>query len=460
MGGSPHPEGMAGEGANGGTPDDTATCGRELVLGTEGIIVESEDELRALAGVSVIHGNLSLLTNVGLDLLSCLTTVDGNLEIYRPEGTTLHGLDALTHVGGELLIHDNALLENLNGLGSLATVGGSLRVWGHALLKSLSGLTSLSAVTGELDVDTNPSLEGLEGIERLEKVGDLGISSNQQLTSLTGLVALRRAGGLFIEDNDRLEGLAGLEAIEQTGDVWLAGSNLKDLTALGRLTSLTGSLIVVNIGPSLEGLHNIESVDGNVYIDSQVTSLDGLRGLRSISGDLTIEASSAHDLAGLGPLSVARDVTVSGGFQTLSGIENITIGHSLNLVDCAELLDLSPLSSLTSLNGSFVIGGNAGLTDLEGLENLTTIGGDLSIERWCRWLSDVTAPFTSCNSNTFLSSLHGLRGLTHLGGSLLIEDNPALPTCEAEWLRDHIGSDALDGTVTISGNDDTGTCAP
>jgi hypothetical protein len=43
---------------------------------------------------------------------------------------------------------------------------------------------------------------------------------------------------------------------------------------------------------------------------------------------------------------------------------------------------------------------------------------------------------------------------------LLITGNPQLATCEAEWLRDHIGVENIADSFHIGENDDDGTCAP
>ena len=39
-------------------------------------------------------------------------------------------------------------------------------------------------------------------------------------------------------------------------------------------------------------------------------------------------------------------------------------------------------------------------------------------------------------------------------------DNPELATCEAEQLSERIGIDSATHDVSISGNDDAGTCTP
>ena len=63
-----------------------------------------------------------------------------------------------------------------------------------------------------------------------------------------------------------------------------------------------------------------------------------------------------------------------------------------------------------------------------------------------------------CRHNVLLSNLRGLRGLTSIGGDLIVNRNPAIPTCEAEWLRDSVGVPDIAGSIDLSGNSSTGTC--
>jgi len=51
-----------------------------------------------------------------------------------------------------------------------------------------------------------------------------------------------------------------------------------------------------------------------------------------------------------------------------------------------------------------------------------------------------------------------LPALASLGGGLYIFGNPALPTCQAEAIRDHLLAAGFRGDVQISGTDDAGTC--
>ena len=74
------------------------------------------------------------------------------------------------------------------------------------------------------------------------------------------------------------------------------------------------------------------------------------------------------------------------------------------------------------------------------LPALTLVGDDLQLE-----------------GNAALASFD-LSAVTYIGGNLLISTNAALPTCAAEGLRDTIGLANIGGAVSISANDDLGTC--
>lgn len=74
-----------------------------------------------------------------------------------------------------------------------------------------------------------------------------------------------------------------------------------------------------------------------------------------------------------------------------------------------DITNLEGLNSLTSIGGSLEIFGNQSLTSLSGLENLTSVGQNLDIY-----------------FNTSLTSLTGLENITNIGLNLYIGDNGAL----------------------------------
>jgi len=113
---------------------------------------------------------------------------------------------------------------------------------------------------------------------------------------------------------------------------------------------------------------------------------------------------------------IEGDVEISGdGITNLNGLNCLTtIGGDLKIGDNPILLGLSGLENLVSIDGSLSIGkyissGNPFLFDLNGINNLTTIGESLSI-------FDIE----------HLYSLSGLENLTTIGESLSINRNPNL----------------------------------
>jgi len=95
--------------------------------------------------------------------------------------------------------------------------------------------------------------------------------------------------------------------------------------------------------------------------------------------------------------------TYGGGGTCDTIAENLTINGD-------DIVDLSPLSALTSVGSRLVIGGNPGLTNLDGLSALASVGELLNI-----W-----------DGNDSLSNIDGLSALTNLGGKLEIGFNAAL----------------------------------
>ena len=61
--------------------------------------------------------------------------------------------------------------------------------------------------------------------------------------------------------------------------------------------------------------------------------------------------------------------------------------------------------------------------------------------------------------NPSLRHLRALSALRKLSQALNVSNNRTLPTCQAEWLRDHVGIANI-GRYQAFGNDDLGVCGP
>lgn len=130
------------------------------------------------------------------------------------------------------------------------------------------------------------------------------------------------------------------------------------------------------------------------------------------------------------------------GDVLIYGSENITNLHGLNVltsiggsffvVGNQSLIDFSGLENLIEINGSFHIGDydgvygftNTSLQSLTGLEGLTTIGGVL----WIMW-------------NEALTDISGLSGINRVCGDLIIMGNNSLPNLNGLESMDSVGGD-------------------
>ncbi len=92
-------------------------------------------------------------------------------------------------------------------------------------------------------------------------------------------------------------------------------------------------------------------------------------------------------------------------YPNCTEIENLIIGDSNNAN--SNISNLDSLTNITTITGNLTIIGNPDLTILEGLNNLSYIGGDLDIR----------------NNDNGLFSLRGLENITTLEGNLYIINN-------------------------------------
>jgi len=179
------------------------------------------------------------------------------------------------------------------------------------------------------------------------------------------------------------------------------------------------------------------------------------------------------------------DIETEGDAVGLNGHAEVT--GNLNII-LTSLTDLADLECLNTVGGSLAIVGTA-LIDLDGLSNLTSIGGELAVQ-WNDWLtnidglSEVTGVIpthvdishnpvladinglSSVNalggdltivSNTNLDNLDGLDALFGMAGPLTIEENDALPDCEACDLLDHLSM--FPSLISVNNNLDD-SCTP
>lgn len=110
-----------------------------------------------------------------------------------------------------------------------------------------------------------------------------------------------------------------------------------------------------------------------------------------------------------GCAEVLGDVTITGTITDLSGLSQLTsIGGDLNISYNNSLTTLAGLDNISSIGGDLGVGSTT-MNSLSGLDNLTSIGGSLGV-----------------GDNPVMISLSGLNSLTSIGGVLSVSQNPVL----------------------------------
>jgi hypothetical protein len=177
-----------------------------------------------------------------------------------------------------------------------------------------------------------------------------------------------------------------------------------------------------------------------------------------ITGDYIIENDSDLQLL-KGYTTVTGSLIIREDIENIDGLDELTaIGGDLYISN-PHIKDLTGLKSITSIGGSINIENNNSLTNLSGLENITSIGGSLIIYSY-EWGNAALASLSGLDNvssigkdlwiygNPVLRSLTGLGNVTSVGGKLTILGNDALTN-----LADLGNLTSLGGNLTIFGND-------
>ena len=394
------------------------------------------DNLDSIGEDLEINHNSSLATCDVQSICDYLTSPNGYISIYDnapgcnsqeeveedcennclPEGilfTTQAEVDnfqinypGCTEIEGDVEINGGDI-TNLYGLYVLTAIRGNLSIWGDNALTSLMGLEDLTSVWGHLSIIDNASLTSLTGMDNLTFIGgDIDIYSNDVLTSLTGLDYVTSIGGnLSIWGNNVLTGLTGLGNINAAS---ITNLYIYDNSSLA--TCEVQSICYYLISP-------------NGYI----SIYDNAPGCNSQE---EVEEACKYNCLPGGILftSQARVDNFQINYPYCTGIEGDV------KIKGGDITNLNGLNVLTAIGGDLSICGNNVLTSLTGLDNLDSIGGVLVI-----------------NNNDALTSLTGLENINAASiTNLNIYDNSTLATCEVQSICDYLASPS--GAIVIQRN--------
>jgi hypothetical protein len=417
-GGTPGNVGGGGTGATdpgGSGAAGEEECGKLYVPEGGGHYAANQSHLEALVGVTVLGGELLISGAVDLSPLACLESV------------------------GALTIQENPTLATLSGLENLMEINGPCVIAENAALSSVEALGSVVSIQGDLSIENNPALPTCQAERLVETIGPANITG---LVSVTG----NDDAGTCPDGP-----MCGGQWLVPTGrDSWVIGQ--ERLETLRGYTEIVGYEFAIDevqdLSP-LECLTRIDAASTEIwYIDA--TDVHGLEALTEVTGAFGF-GGFTESLRGLDSLTrVGLQFWFSGPrLRDLSGLESLVeVGGTLSF-PIAELENIEALSNVERLGG-FLLGGTE-VETLAGLEQLVEVSGDHELEFGHFQLIQ----------NGSLRSLRALANLRRISGNLIIEDNPNLPQCEADWLvMSLMAKDGIGGEVIITGTSNEPCVAP
>jgi hypothetical protein len=383
---------------------------------------------------NIYNGDLILSTQDEVNRFH-YTKVTGSLTISGENIENLTPLLCLDTVGGGIRIESNPLLTTLSGLQNLASVGAtgqrdpteiywgsySLVIHGNGLLANLDGLQNLDSLSGYVDISGNASLSNLDGLQNLTSIGQyLSINNNASLNEVDAFQNLTIIGGLEIripsfnwDSETTLSEILGLKIVDNSSLTEL--NWFKKLNHLGGDLEISSNISLTNMG----GFQNLTSVAGRLIINNNdaLINLDSLQNLNTIAMSLVISGNSVlENLAGLKNLFSVGTFPLDHGMHTYtSALTDLVISEN------ETLLDLNGLINLSYVGGSLLIGDNNKISSFKGLENLNSVG-----ENYSYATTPVVGGSLSISNNDALNNLNGLQNLMNVRGDLNINDNEVL----------------------------------
>lgn len=205
----------------------------------------------------------------------------------------------------------------------------------------------------QADVDAFGALNCKEIIGVLDIVDTLGL-----ICDLSPLQGIKEVGSSLTINADCLTNLNGLDKVKSVGAlgpfgfVGVIGSNLVDIEALSKLTTVTGSINIIEC----DLLTSVQTAFANI------TTIE--------SGKLSQPLTSLYVL----------NIDGNDALTDLSAFSGLTyIEGSLRILDNASLLDLDDFSGLNSIGDDIFVLDNPSLLNVNELSNISTLQDDLFV---------------------------------------------------------------------------------
>lgn len=406
--------------------------------------ISNVDNLQGLESIQEVDGDLSFSkTEIeSFNGLEGLQKVGGTLKLDgKDEGfkkiTSFEGLNNLRSIGGDLLITGTGEcfgnLVNFQGLNNLEVINGSL-VLKVTMYKWFNGWNR----TYYREADGFNALQNFNGLEKLTNIGKdvilyagengkdssnmnassfnaLALININKLESINGDFTIYAATSSFGNTEVRLPSLTNVG-----GNITITSKTCRNIE-MARLKTINGNFICGY--PDYLKCNSLERISGNLerFANSQQNLL-GLSGLKNINGNIVIKAETNN----------AEPITTFNGLNNLSYVGgNLELTFYADYKNPLAITSFEGLNNLEEIGGSFIIRGisshssGGSLNDMylkfssfQGLNKLKSIGGNFDINIVKKEGDNNIVRLTE------LKNLDGLEGLTYIGGDLIIKPDP------------------------------------
>ena len=429
-----------------------------------GDFIERSDKLVSFEGLNnlkAIGGSFDT-DGVAFNSLKSLESIGNDFTVSNVENFT--GLEHLTAIGGIFHIEEVGSCEGLNSIQSIQGLSADG-------LGTFTGLNNLHSILGDLFV-SNSHMSNFSGLNNLREIGGNFKLSGRNSYDFGGFINLKNFEGL-----SQLQTIGGDFILEArafgSGKGTASFESLESFKGLENLTSINGNFVITahaNVDrnsfnayvlealSSFEGLSNLYSIGGDFIIEakgyrsdynhhfgyalSKLQSFSGMDNLTMIGGDFYISyAVSGYSLTELSfSVGLEKLKTINGDFtidvnnESLSNtrpkIASLDAFKSLETINgnlSIEYIDsFSGLDNLRTIAGDFVITSG----DTQGMSNLATIGGNLTVSGETSSINGLTG-LNTINGNlsisrTSMMAINGLTQLQKVGGDIEISDNSKL----------------------------------
>lgn len=365
------------------------------------LILNSQDDVNA---ISINYPDCSIISG---------------LVIEGSDITDLTPLSNISEVLGNIIIQNNTVLENLQGLENLVSYSGEeLIISNNPELTSIEGLSNLVNAASDINtfvkVENNSSLNSLEGLQSVDfsSIGEVYIVNNDALENLIGLEHVSFVFSLILSDNENLTSLSGLDNYNEGMDLTL--NNNPNLTTVNLPSFETIHYLTISNNTLLENISGLSSLQ-NVFVGISIVNNDSLINLEGLNG---VDLSSGIDDLNITDNDILSTCTadfvcsyIANGSQAiianndegcnsveevdmlcrpcdfpivLSSQEEVDNFPTLYLncpngilngltIEGNDIVDLTPLNVITSVENGLVISGNPLLENLSGLEELVSV---------------------------------------------------------------------------------------